>query len=51
MKKALPIGIENFEEIIENGYYYLLWHRLLPEGLRGGLWREVRVRLNGNRKS
>ena len=23
MKKALPIGIENFEEIIENGYYYV----------------------------
>lgn len=23
MKKALPIGVENFKDIIESGYYYI----------------------------
>lgn len=23
VKKALPIGIENFQDIIKNGYYYV----------------------------
>ena len=23
MKKALPIGVENFKDIMESGYYYI----------------------------
>ena len=22
MKKALPVGVENFEDIVKSGYYY-----------------------------
>lgn len=31
MKKALPVGVENFEEMVQSGYYYVDKTMLIKE--------------------
>lgn len=37
-KKRLPVGLENFEQIINDNYYYVDKTGLISELIRNGGW-------------